>query len=153
MNKLTRVEIILTIAEMSWVTIIASIIMVKIWFDYRFRFLLLLCLILIVTDISSALLAVGLGMENTDIHVQKTLELAIEVGITTFFYNGCSLLLHWLFSFKYWVISLEIPKVLKAQDATLKSSETKYNILNAIGITVNILFCVWLAVKRSQLSI
>jgi hypothetical protein len=65
MTKLTKIEIISTIVEMSWVTLIAAIIMVKIWFDYRFRFLLLLCLILIVTDISTALLAVGIGMENT----------------------------------------------------------------------------------------
>ena len=152
MNELTRVEIIVTIAEMSWVTVIASIIMVKIWFDYRFRFLLLLCLILIVTDISTALLAVGIGMENTNIHVERTLGLASEVGITTFFFNGGTLLLHWLFSFKYWVISLEIPKVLKATGTTLKSSETKYKIYNAIGITVNMLFCVWVAVRRGQLS-
>ena len=65
MNQLTRIEIILTIAEMSWVTVIALIIMVKIWFDYRFRFLLLLCFVLIIGDISTALLAVGIGMENT----------------------------------------------------------------------------------------
>lgn len=65
MNQLTRIEIILTIAEMSWVTVIATFIMVKIWFDYRFRFLLMLCFILIIGDISTALLAVGIGMENT----------------------------------------------------------------------------------------
>ena len=50
---------------MSWVTVIATFIMVKIWFDYRFRFLLMLCFILIIGDISTALLAVGIGMENT----------------------------------------------------------------------------------------
>jgi len=114
MNELTRVEVILTILEMTFVTVIASIIMVKIWFDYRFRFLLLLCLILIVTDISTALMAVGIGMENTNVHVEKPLGLACEVGITAFFFNAGTLLLHWLFSFKYWVISLEIPKVLQA---------------------------------------
>jgi len=77
---------------------------------------------------------------------------AVEVGITTFFANGGTLLLHWLFSFKYWVISLEIPKVLKATETTLQSSETKYNILNSIGILVNLLFSIWVAVRRGQLS-
>ena len=73
LNELTRIFIITTIAEMSWVTVIATIIMVKIWFDYRFRFLLMLSIILIVTDISTALLAVGVGMENTNIHIERTL--------------------------------------------------------------------------------
>ena len=148
MNELTRIEIISTIAEMSLITVIASFIMVKIWFDYRFRFLLLLCLILIVGDISTALLSVGWGMENTKIHVERTKELALEVGITTFFFNASTLLLHWLFSFKYWVISLEIPKVIQTKKTEFKSSETKYNILNAIGITINLLLSVWVSVRR-----
>lgn len=112
MTKLTKIEIILTIVEMSWVCIIATMITFKIWFDYRFRFLMLLSICLIVTDISTALLAVGLGLENTDVHVERKSQLAWTVGISTFFFNGGTLLLHWLFSFKYWVISLEIPKVL-----------------------------------------
>ncbi len=117
-NELTRIEIISTIVEMSWVTIIAFLIMIKIWFDYRFRYLLYLCIILIVTDISTALLAIGIGLENTAVHVEKTKQLAIEVGFTTFFFNGGNLLLHWLFSFKYWVISQEIPKVLQSTEQT-----------------------------------
>lgn len=99
---------------MSWVTIIASIITVKIWYDYRFKFLILLSFCLIVTDISAALLVVGTGLENTNTHIQKPRALAIEVGIATLFSNAGNLLLHWLFSFKYWVMSLEIPKVLSA---------------------------------------
>lgn len=101
---------------MSWVTVIAILIMIKIWYDYRFRFLLLLCAILIITDVGTAILSVGIGLENTNVHTERTEELAIVVGITTFFFNGGSLLLHWLFSFKYWVISREIPKVISANN-------------------------------------
>lgn len=63
-------------------------------------------------------------------------------------FNGGTLLLHWLFSFKYWVISFEIPKVLQTNGPVFKSSETKYKIYNAFGITINMLFCVWVAVRR-----
>jgi hypothetical protein len=61
------------------------------------------------------------------------------------------LLLHWLFSFKYWVISQEIPK-LKTTGTDFKSSETKYKVLNVIGISVNMLACLWLATRRAQLD-
>ena len=94
------------------VAIPASAIMVKTWFDYRFRFFLLLCFTLIITDLGTALLAMGIALESTDFHAERSQELAIEIGVTTVFFNGGSLLLHWLFSFKYWVISKEIPKVL-----------------------------------------
>ena len=95
------------------IVITASAIMVKTWFDYRFRFFLLLCFLLIITDLGTALLAMGIALESTDFHAERSQALAVEIGITTIFFNGGSLLLHWLFSFKYWVISREMPKVIQ----------------------------------------
>ncbi len=132
------------------VVIAASAIMVKTWYDYRFRFFLVLCFILIMTDLGTAFLAMGIALESTDFHKERSKALAIEIGITTVFFNGGSLLLHWLFSFKYWVISREIPKVLQGQ--ILQSNEWKYNLYNAVGILVNMAICVWLGVRRGQLS-
>lgn len=111
-DELTKIEVILTVVEMFTVVLIASFILVRIWYDYRFHFLMLLSGLLIVTDISGALYAVGQGMENTIIQINRTKGLAIEVGITTFLFNAGFLLIHWLFSFKYFVISTEIPKVI-----------------------------------------
>jgi len=68
---LTKVQVILGVTEMTWLVIIASIIMHKIWFDYRYRFLLVLCVLIIVSDISTALLAVSTGLENTKIRDNK----------------------------------------------------------------------------------
>ena len=42
--------------------------------------------------------------------------------------------------------------MLQAQDTTLKSSERKYKIINAIGVAVDTLICIWLAIRRGQLS-
>jgi len=54
-----------------------------------------------------------------------------------------------MFSFKYWVISLEIPKAIQSAASDFQSSENKYKIYNAIGITINLLACAWLAVRRA----
>ncbi len=50
------------------VVIAASAIMVKTWYDYRFRFFLVLCFILIMTDLGTASLAMGIALESTDFH-------------------------------------------------------------------------------------
>ena len=68
MDKLIKIQTYLIVAEMLSVTIVASAIMVRIWYDYRFRFLLLLCFIMILTDVGDAFLAVGLSLENTEYH-------------------------------------------------------------------------------------
>ena len=65
MDLLTKVQTYLTVAEMLSVTMVAAALTAKIWFDLRFRFLLLLCFIIIVTDLSTALLVVGIGLEST----------------------------------------------------------------------------------------
>ena len=68
MDLLTKVQTYLTVAEMLSVTIVAAALTAKIWFDLRFRFLLLLCFIVIATDLSTALLIVGVGLETTPYH-------------------------------------------------------------------------------------
>lgn len=78
--------------------------------------------------------------------------LAVVVGVADFGCEGGALLLHWMFSFKYWVISLEIPKAIQTSAAEFQSSENKYRVYNAIGITINMLTCAWLAVRRAQLD-
>lgn len=73
--------------------------------------------------------------------------------MTTLFFNAGSNVVHWLFAYKYWVISREIPKALRISNPSeLKSSEKKYNVVNIIGLLINLLFCIWLAIRRGQLS-
>ena len=86
------------------------------------------------------------------------------IGFSIFIFYFVSNLMYWLFGFKYWVISIEIPQLISNQEAELFNSnkeivrserfcsETKYNLLNAIGILLNLFFCVWVAIKRAQLS-
>ena len=71
MDTLTKVVTYLSGVEMLSMVVIASVIMVKIWFDFRFRYFLLLCLILILRDLASVIVAIGWGLETTDIHTEK----------------------------------------------------------------------------------
>ena len=67
-SELQKVEIILTICEMSITTIMVCFVLFIACRDFRFRFILTLCILLLITDASTALLAIGLGLENTKIH-------------------------------------------------------------------------------------
>jgi hypothetical protein len=152
-SKLIKVEMILTVCEMSLITIFLSLVLFIACRDFRFRFILTLCILLLTTDVATALLAIGLGLENTNIHKERPIDLAWEVGSTTLFFNAGSNIAHWIFGFKYWVISREIPNALKATNPNdLKSNENRYKVLNLLGIAGNLAFCIWVAIKRGQLS-
>jgi hypothetical protein len=62
-------------------------------------------------------------------------------------------LLHWLFAFKYWVISVEVPLALTGQIKKKASRERLYFIFNILMILVNVAFCIWVSIERYRLSI
>ena len=65
--------------------------------------------------------------------------------------------MYWMFGFKYWVISIEVPRLIAAtkegSEANHKSicSETSYDALNWVGIIVNLIFCLYVGWKRGML--
>lgn len=76
-----------TIAEMTSVIIIASVVITKVRKDIRFGFFILLCYIIIITDLGTAFLAAGVYLENTPIDQKKTKAIAIDIGISDFLNN------------------------------------------------------------------
>jgi hypothetical protein len=136
---------------MASVSILCIVVMAKIWFDKkRFNFLIWICAIILVTDIGIAMLVVALKLENSPLRVTKNIELAIVIGITNFLFVGGSALYHWIFCFKYWVISLEFAKVLNNEE--IESIQLCYNIYNTIGIVSSLIMSIWLGVARGQLA-
>ena len=101
----------ISIGEMSLLLIALIITMVQVCRKNRFRFLIILISLLIVADIAVAFLSVGLYYEQTNLHDNHPLSLAILVGITTFFFNMGNNTMHWLFALKYWIIAREVPKL------------------------------------------
>lgn len=79
-------------------------------------------------------------------------------SITVFLFYFLSNLIYWLFGFKYWVISIEVPRSIAAKkkwrDEKDKSicTEAGYEILNWLGIIINLIFCLWLGWKRGVLE-
>ncbi len=74
--------------------------------------------------------------------------------ICIFFFFFTSNLMYWMFGFKYWVISIEVPRLIAASkegnEAKHKSicSEARYEALNLIGIIINMAVCMLAAWKR-----
>lgn len=73
--------------------------------------------------------------------------------ICLFMFYFTSNLMYWLFGFKYWVISIEIPNVIEAAKEGGKQqkricTETRYKVFNWLGILVNFAVCAVLAWKR-----
>ena len=58
--------------------------------------------------------------------------------------------MHWLFSFKYWVIAREVPKLFDGQN--ISYNEKTYKVVKWIGLIINILVCLVLGYFRGKLT-
>ena len=65
------------------------------------------------------------------------------MGIVNFGFYGGANSVHWLFGFKYWVISKEMPKVVEGNQKNYKKNEKCYKIINIIGLIVNLTMSAW----------
>ena len=96
--------------------------------------------------------------EVTPWHASHTRAQSIMYSITVFLFYFLSNLIYWLFGYKYWVISIEVPRSIAAtkkwseeKDKSI-CSETGYEILNWVGIIINLIFCLLLGWKRGVLE-
>ena len=76
-----------------------------------FKFLVMLISLLIVSDIAVMVLSVAFYYEKTEYLNDHALEMSIIIGVGTFFFNMGTNTMHWLFGYKYWIISREVPKL------------------------------------------
>ena len=51
-------------------------------------------------------------LEESEIYQKKTTLVAWLVAIAVFLWFFMSIMIYWLFGFKYWVISIEVPRYL-----------------------------------------
>ena len=139
-----------SLGEMSLLLIALTVTMIRVCRKNRFRFLIILISLLIVADIAVAFLSVGLYCEQTDLHNNHPLPLAILIGTTTFFFNMGNNTMHWLFALKYWIIAREVPKLF--HDQQIKFSEKIYKTVKITGFVVNFIPCGFLAYYRGKLT-
>ena len=66
--------------------------------------------------------------------------------------------MYWMFGFKYWVISIEVPRLIAASkegaEDNQKSicSEARYEALNWVGILINMGICLAVGWKRGMME-
>jgi hypothetical protein len=82
------------------------------------QFMLFLC---IVQNANTVILAIAVFLEVTPWHQAHRMELMYIIGFSIFFFYFVSNLMYWLFGFKYWVISIEIPTLIAYQEVELSS--------------------------------
>lgn len=61
--------------------------------------------------------------------------------------------LYWLFGFKYWVISIEVPKIISEDsEGTRKKkrfwTEKRYKLFALIGVVLNVVICLGPGIMR-----
>jgi hypothetical protein len=83
--------------------------------------------LLIVADLMTGFLSVALMLEDSNFHREHPQILAALIGICTFGFNWGTNTMHWVFSFKYWVVANEIPKFFQGE---MKSRESTYRFIN-----------------------
>ena len=116
-----------------------------------FSFVIKLCILCIVSDFAFLILTLCFYCEQTKVHDNHTKALASMIGMMSFIYNYGSNLMHWLFSFKYWVIAKEVPKLFDSKQINFK--EGSYRVIQSLGCIINLLPCGLIAFYRAKLTV
>jgi hypothetical protein len=90
-------------------------------------------------------------LEESEIYQEKTTFVAWLVAIAVFIWFLMSIMIYWLFGFKYWVISIEVPRYLNgnAEERRL-CSETMFSLINFVAFTVMFVVCGFAAYFRGK---
>ena len=150
LRKIDLTAMSVGIFEMSCLLIALFILLYKVCRSVRFKYVVTLICLLIVSDVAVLFLSVALYMEQTDVHNENRLALSIVIGISTFFFNMGTNIMHWLFAMKYWVIAREVPKLFVGQQ--IQYNERAYKIVKWIGLVINTIVCTMLGLLRGRLT-
>jgi len=77
-------------------------------------------------------------------HIQHIDSIALGVGTSIFFYFYMNNLIYWLYGFKFWIISIEVPEAYNKRDRC-KLSKNCYKLISWTGVIVNLALCVAIA--------
>jgi len=155
MRTCDEIGMYLTVTEMLGLSVIMSYYLYYAFNRKIYNFMKLLIFLCLIADIGTAFLSIGLALETDPVyHKNHEVFVARLIGFDTLLFNLPTNLLHWVFAFKYWVISIEVPIALSSQ--AIKQQKTKENLymaLNLFMIAVNSFFCIWVSIERYKLSI
>ena len=133
------------------------------WFIYvmmnsKFRWVQFMLFMCVIQNINTVWLVITRYLAVTEFIKMHTTTETMMYSINVFIFYFTGNLMYWMFGFKYWVISVEVPRLIDAskegKEAKHKSfcSEASYNALNWVGIIVNLFFCICVGWKRALLA-
>ena len=74
------------------------------------------------------------------------------VSTAIFFYFVTSILLYWLFGFKYWVISIEVSRFINERTESSNNVESAYSSINKVVISSTVVICLITACLRFKIT-
>lgn len=118
----------------------------------RFRFIISLIVLLMISDLALGTLAVCFYYEGIQMSQPKELTLAVTIGVCSLCYNFGTMSMMWLFSYKYWIIAREVPKLFFEAGRDITFNERSYRIFNITGLFINFIPACLTAYFRAKLS-
>ena len=140
----------ISIVECSILLIALIVTLHKVCIHTRFTFLTTLICLYLITDVGTIILSIGIYFEQTEISDHHPYVLAITIGVSTFLFNFGTNTVLWLFSFKYWVISREVPKLFDGSQVV--RDERIYKVFKLLGLIANFTVCALFAYFRAKIS-
>ena len=110
-------------------------------------------LLCIIQDLGTAAFEFSQYLEADKAYFLKHTEsTALFVSISIFLFFFLNNLIYWLYGFKYWVMSIEVPQTYN-KERKCRCSERMYNVIKWVGIILNFALCSYLGYERYHLSL
>ena len=153
-DKLDQIQLYYTYPLSLLMTLYSIFWFIKVWITSRFRWVKFMLFLCVVQNVNTTLITILAYVNTTDYKSNHKVFFAIITSISIFLNYFVGNLMYWLYGFKYWVISIEIPGLIAASNFDRKEkhkkicSEARYRTLGWVGILINLGFCLWLGWKR-----
>jgi len=151
LKRLDKAGMWVSVCEMSILLIALTITLYHLCRYMRFKFLIILICLLMLSDLATIFLSIGLALEETMYHEDHTNALTILIGGTTVLFNFGNNSVQWLFATKYWIIAREVPKLFEGRQ--IKFNERTYKMVSACGFIINLVPCILLGYFRAELTL
>ena len=116
--------------------LIVAVLIIK--FRKKYNWLIFMLCMLIIADLGIIFTNFGYVLEHNEVYTENhLLSLQIMISVGNFTYNFFLNLVHWLFGFEYWYISIEVPRLQKEGPRTV--TETQFNIIKYVGVGINLI--------------
>ena len=116
----------------------AAILIIK--FRKKYNWLIFMLCLLIIADIGIISTNFGYVIQHNATYTEDhILSLKIMIGFGNFTYNFFLNVVHWLFGFEYWYISVEVPRLQKEKPRTI--TKRQFSIIKYVGVALNFIPC------------